>query len=82
MIVIGRFIPSSKFCNVCGNINNNLELKERFWKCVCGAFHDRDVLTANNIKKFGLIKNNINVVGQVMSEVTPIRYEHPIGYSE
>lgn len=49
---IGRFEPSSKMCT-CGNINHNLTLAMRKWTCPkCGAIHDRDLLAANNIKRF------------------------------
>lgn len=51
---IGRFDPSSKMCS-CGRINQNLTLKDRNWTCTsCGETHDRDVLAARNILKFGL----------------------------
>src|ERR1035437_8385159 len=57
IIKIGRFDPSSKMCSCCGEINQNLKLSDRFWKCIgCNAEHDRDVNAAINIKKFGLIK--------------------------
>jgi len=53
---IGRFEPSSKMCT-CGKLNNELKLKDREWTCDrCGVTHDRDVLAANNIKRFGLIR--------------------------
>ena len=58
---IGRFEPSSKMCT-CGYINHKLTLSMRRWKCpVCGAVHDRDLLAANNIKRFAF--RNINTVG-------------------
>ena len=58
---IGRFEPSSKMCT-CGYINHNLTLSMRRWKCpVCGVVHDRDLLAANNIKRFAF--RNINTVG-------------------
>lgn len=51
---IGRFAPSSKTCE-CGAINNELKLSDRFWKCKsCGLVNERDLLAANNIKKFAL----------------------------
>lgn len=57
LIVIGRFEPSSKLC-YCGTKNNSLSLEEREWTCSnCGMKHDRDILAANNIKNFGLIKS-------------------------
>ncbi len=59
LITIGRFEPSSKMCS-CGEINHNLTLKDREWTCEkCGVKHDRDILAANNIKKFGLQKQNL-----------------------
>ena len=55
---IGRFEPSSKMCE-CGNIYRDLKLSERVWKCPsCGRTNQRDLLAANNIKKFAFCKNN------------------------
>ncbi|WP_228853262.1 transposase [Aegicerativicinus sediminis] len=51
---INQFAPSSKTC-VCGFINNDLKLSERIWNCInCGETNYRDLLAANNIKKFAL----------------------------
>lgn len=62
---IGRFEPSSKMCT-CGYINHNLTLAMREWTCPeCGSIHDRDLLAANNIKRFAF--RNINTVG--MTEI-------------
>jgi len=45
-----RFYPSSKTCGVCGCINRDLALADRFWTCGnCGAHHDRDINAAINI---------------------------------
>ena len=58
---IGRFEPSSKMCT-CRYINHNLTLAIREWTCPeCGSIHDRDLLAANNIKRFAFRK--INTVG-------------------
>lgn len=58
---IGRFEPSSKMCT-CGYINHNLTLAMREWICPkCSSIHDRDLLAANNIKRFAF--RNINTVG-------------------
>lgn len=58
---IGRFEPSSKMCT-CGYINHNLTLSMRRWKCpFCGVVHDRDLLAANNIKRF--VFNKLNTAG-------------------
>ena len=52
---IGRFEPSSKLCT-CGTINRDLKLSDRIWTCsACGETHDRDLLAAQNIKRFAFI---------------------------
>ena len=54
LLIIGRFEPSSKMCS-CGWINKELKLSDRKWTCPeCKITHDRDILAANNIKKFAL----------------------------
>lgn len=56
---IGRFEPSSRMCS-CGVINKELSLKDREWTCKsCNTTHNRDLLAANNILKFGLKKQNL-----------------------
>lgn len=59
LIRIGRFQPSSKMCG-CGYIYKGLKLSERSWKCPqCGRTNDRDLLAAQNIKRFGLQAQNL-----------------------
>jgi putative transposase len=61
ILQIGRFEPSSKMCS-CGKVNNDLKLSQREWVCKhCNTTHDRDILAANNIKKFGLGQNRASV---------------------
>jgi len=58
-IKIGRFEPSSKMCT-CGTINNSLKLSQRKWTCEsCGLTHDRDILAAQNIKRFAFVGQNL-----------------------
>ncbi len=55
---IGRFEPSSKLCS-CGVINKALSLSDRRWTCpACHITHDRDILAANNIRRFAFVKQN------------------------
>ena len=54
LIKIDRFFPSSKTCYDCGYINQELSLKDREWKCVCGKNIDRDYNASLNILKQGL----------------------------
>ena len=59
LIRIGRFEPSSKMCG-CGYIHRDLKLSDRVWTCPnCGSKNDRDLIAAQNIKKFGLEKQNL-----------------------
>ena len=58
IIRIGRFEPSSRMCS-CGHIYKGLTLKDRVWTCpTCGAVNQRDLLAAQNIKKFAFKQNN------------------------
>lgn len=53
---VDRFFPSSKTCNVCGYVNNDLKLQHRFWTCPeCSAEHDRDINAAINIRNFNTV---------------------------
>jgi putative transposase len=53
VVKIDRFFPSSKMCNRCGLVNQNLTLEQRSWKCQCGTVHDRDENAARNILAVG-----------------------------
>ena len=54
LIKVERFFPSSKLCSICGQINNDLKLSDRTWKCECGIEHNRDKNAAINIYKEGI----------------------------
>ena len=55
VIVIDRWVPSSKTCSACGHLLARLSLKTRTWQCPsCGTRHDRDVNAAKNILAAGL----------------------------
>lgn len=67
ILKIGRFEPSSKTCSHCGNINQELTLKDRSWTCSeCGTVHDRDENAAINIKNFAL--KNLSVERRLKSQ--------------
>jgi len=62
-----RFYPSSKTCNKCGAIKQDLTLKERIYDCPnCGLVIDRDYNASLNL--LSLIKNKIGTDGP---EFTP-----------
>lgn len=77
VLVIGRFEPSSKTCT-CGHVNHGLSLKDREWTCpLCNTLHDRDLLAANNIRRFAFNKHDTykTLVGTLVPEFTPVETE-------
>jgi putative transposase len=55
ILKVDRFFPSSKTCNCCGYINQNLKLNVREWECSsCKVILDRDINASKNILKEGL----------------------------
>jgi len=67
LISIGKFFPSSKTCNKCKFINQDLTLKDREWVCPnCGERLDRDLNASKNILEQGL--NNFNSGYGIQSE--------------
>lgn len=54
VVAIDRYFPSTKLCSECGTVTESKPLSVRYWKCDCGAKHDRDVNAARNINAAGL----------------------------
>jgi len=55
LVSLGKFFPSSKTCNKCKFINQDLTLKDREWVCPsCGSKLDRDINASENILEQGL----------------------------
>ena len=55
LVIIDRFFPSSKTCNNCGYINQELTLDVRQWTCPqCSCKLDRDLNASINILHQGL----------------------------
>lgn len=66
LVVIDRFFPSSKTCNNCGYIKEDLSLKDREWECEsCKVHIDRDLNASLNILLQGL-----NMTGSGAESVT------------
>lgn len=52
-IKIDKWFPSSKMCNSCGTIKEDLKLSDRLYQCDCGYENDRDYNAALNIRDCG-----------------------------
>lgn len=54
VVRVSRWFPSSKTCNNCGYIKQDLTLSDREWTCPrCNVWHDRDLNAAKNIYQQG-----------------------------
>jgi putative transposase len=55
LIVVDKYFPSSKICNVCGHKNELLTITDKTWECPnCHTIHNRDINASINLKKEGL----------------------------
>ena len=70
LVIINRWFPSSKLCNVCGYKYKELSLKEREWTCPeCSTVHNRDFNAATNI-----VNEGKRIVGTRYPEFTLVDY--------
>lgn len=64
VVVADRFFASSKTCSACGHKLETLPLSVREWTCpACGAFHDRDVNAAVNLKDLA-VSSTVSACGE------------------
>ena len=54
VIIADRWFPSSKTCNCCGNIDRDLKISDRIYKCSCGYVEDRDLNASYNLRDYGV----------------------------
>ena len=55
LIIVDKYFPSSKLCNVCGHKNELLTITDKTWECPnCHIVHNRDINASINLKKEGL----------------------------
>lgn len=55
VVIADRFYPSSKMCNVCGNVKKDLKLSDRLYRCdCCGNVIDRDINASINLAKYNI----------------------------
>ena len=79
--VLDRFVPTTKYCPVCGNIKNDISLSDRVYHCdICGYECDRDIHSANNMTIMTKISMNKNNLPTEHREVKPV--ENDISFDE
>ncbi|WP_013334717.1 RNA-guided endonuclease InsQ/TnpB family protein [Gloeothece verrucosa] len=72
LVVVDRFFPSSKTCSHCGEIKEDLTLKDRWFTCPdCGFFFDRDWNAAINLMKAG--GSLVSAPGVVSADTTTLK---------
>ena len=55
VIEANKWFASSKTCNICGYVNNDLTISDRSWICPkCGTEHNRDKNAAMNLRDVAL----------------------------
>ena len=68
---IGRWVPTTKPCSVCGYKNESLTLSDRHWMCPdCGTHLDRDHNAAVNILREGLASLGLGDVSPTIVDKT------------
>ena len=54
VVQLNQWLPTSKTCSSCGTVKEDLELRERTFRCgCCGLVIDRDLNAAINIHRWG-----------------------------
>ena len=53
VVIADRFYPSSKTCHKCGNVDKDLKLSDRVYRCgCCGSVVDRDINASINLARY------------------------------
>ena len=61
VIVLDKFIPTTKWCPYCHKMNE-LNLNDRTYRCECGYSQDRDIHAAQNMLAIKhLVEKNLKV---------------------
>ena len=57
VVVLNKYIPTTKLCTNCGRIHNEIQLWDRQFVCSCGVSEDRDIHSAKTM----IWLNNVGV---------------------
>ena len=84
VIVVDRWLPSSKTCSGCGGVKDTMPLSERVFRCGhCGLVLDRDVNAARTILAAGLAVSacggGVRPTRRTSGRLSPVKQEtHPV----
>lgn len=65
VIVLSKWLPTTKLCTNCGKIHNEIKLYDRMFNCDCGISEDRDIHSAKTmiwLNKVGVGRTDIKRV--------------------
>ena len=70
VVYIDRWYPSSKTCNHCEHVLEELDLEVRRWRCpACQRVNDRDENASQNIKRVGISTLGVGDVRQALPAI-------------
>ena len=49
VIILPKYVPTTKYCPNCGTLKKDIKLSDRVYKCECGYKEDRDIHAARNM---------------------------------
>lgn len=83
VVILDRFIPTSKFCPECHSLKNDLTLSDRIYSCSCGHKEDRDIHAARNMIEIAhLVFENKNLVPTEHREITLVQFKTSVDVSD
>lgn len=83
VVILDRFIPTSKFCPECHSLKNDLTLSDRIYSCSCGHKEDRDIHAARNMIEIAhLVFENKNLVPTEHREITLVEFKTSVDVSD
>ena len=76
VVVLDRFVPTTKFCRDCGTVHTEIQLWDRNFVCPeCGVVYDRDIHAAQNMV---WIHNNLKNIGLGESEFKRVEFDEEV----
>ena len=81
VVVLDRFIPTTKLCPKCYSLKNDLTLADKVYECSCGYQEDRDVHAAKNMIDIAKSCFENNLVPTEHREITLMEFKASVACS-